>query len=643
MSVFNLNDGVDALGQNIAAAEKARDSHLEVLDHQLGAYTSPWWRGSIAGDMPGYAPDNVYYEAVRTETPSMVFNAPRVRLNSRVFGLDKPVARMQKAINQWVLDTRYDEFLTMPATELQFCCPVTLTTLEPHPSLEIEVLDKDGKPTGEMKPAKRVVKSRISPRHYFYDPDANHKAETEFEGHKYKIDLERLKDEAREDAKLDDDDPMKRGWILSEVEGLTAETGVEEFRKHKPDHDIPDRNEVVLYDVWLRNYEESDHPGAKEMCFGSVVTLAYQGTGERGTAGVFTQVSTVEPYYGHPEGPYNMLTIHYVPDDVYGLAPAIASEGEARDLNRHARGASDSAARYKRLILCDNTDPDFAEKVQVGEHDLVLPIEGIEKGKVMSVEIGGITEQNLAYLQLARERYDRTRGSSETNRGQAPRDTTATASALAQQAADIGTDYQKLRFTQFVRRDLEGVLVYFWKEKDIRVSLGPDAAQELGIPTLAELVEQGVPLDQIMALDEQDMVMTPGSRLYYAGGEDEVEWGDLALEIEPMSMEHSSEGLSQRRALEMFQIVMQVAQAAPAMPHVRWEEVLDKLGDAMNVPELGTLLDLRSLPPMPPAQPQGGFPAPGAPVKIAPPPSDRGTGPAGVQMGGFLSSLAGAQ
>ena len=56
-------------------------------------------------------------------------------------------------------------------------------------------------------------------------------------------------------------------------------------------------------------------------------------------------------------------------------------------------------------------------------------------------------------------------------------------------------------------------------------------------------------------------------------------------------MERTTEGTHQKRAFEMFQMVTQTAPMIPQMPFVDWESVFKKVGDAINVPELSSLID----------------------------------------------------
>ena len=504
--------------EEITAAELAMTQRLSAMAPMRRGYVSPFFKsesGQHSEERIDYAPENHAFSMVRFYVPSIAFNAPRIRLNSRVYGTDQAVTELQYAINTWVIDSDYGEFLIQPATEMLFGPAITLTTREDHPTLELE----DG------SPAKRMVKSRVSPNNYFRDPASlDGRMGARYEGHRYPTDLNSLLDAAKDDLKKPEGE--REGWIPQAIEGLAVNAGIEEYRKHGDNPPvIPDREEVLIYEVFYKDYEDDDHPGSKEGFHGTILTLGV-GVGDDGDGPAGARfIKDPRPFYGHPEGPYTCCETFFVPDDPYGLSMLVATEGQNRDLNRHARGSSDAAARYKRLILVDNTAPDFVEKVRDGEHDLVLPVEGLGKNKVQEVEIGGITDQNLAYLELDRDRLDRVSGMSDIARGVATGGgKKATESALAEQNADIGVDYVRQRWLHFVRKDLEKVLYPFWKDPKMRVLLGPEAAKELGVPTVEDAEAQGVPPEQIQVGVEGGVILrgeraraAPGARLPVPG------------------------------------------------------------------------------------------------------------------------------
>ena len=130
----------------------------------------------------------------------------------------------------------------------------------------------------------------------------------------------------------------------------------------------------------------------------------------------------------------------------------------------------------------------------------------------------------------------------------------------------------------------------------------------------------------------------------FQGGDERVDFSELALEIEPMSTERTTQAMQQRRMMEVFQLVANVAQLVPQMPYVRWQELLNKMGDALNIPDLGNLIDFDQVGGSQPSQMPGGqMPVQGGIAQIPAPGGGQGMGLPGAQSGGMQSGLLGAQ
>ena len=70
---------------------------------------------------------------------------------------------------------------------------------------------------------------------------------------------------------------------------------------------------------------------------------------------------------------------------------------------------------------------------------------------------------------------------------------------------------------------------------------------------------------------------------------------DLDIDVEAYSMERVSEALLQRRSIELLQVIGNVSQAVVQAPHVDWKQVLQVVGNAMNMPNLGDMIDMRAV------------------------------------------------
>lgn len=558
--------------EEVQTAERATAARLSSWDELVGKYVGPFYERSSDNSSEHYDPENHAYEMVRFYMPQLAWSNPRVRVKSRLYGADRAALKIQHVVNQWVQDHYYGEFLLGPVADSLFGYGVTLT----------ERVESDWLELGEGKPAMTVKKSRISPRRYFSDPLVVDRDEERFRGHFWVMD----KDAAIEMAEEGQDE----GWDPEIVRNLV--TGVDTDRLHRPKQwrDRVDREEIVFCDIWDRE----DQRGKKEDGYnGSLVTLAV-GQGDGGESYAEFPRET-QAAFCPPWGPYTLYDIYPVPDRTGRLAPLVATTAQVRDWNRHARGVSDSAARYKRLILVDSENPDLVEQVRDEQHDEVIPVAGLEKDSVIGQEVGGISEQNLVYLQVAKERVERVSGMSEAQRGQVQGQATATEAAIAAAAGDLGTEFVKLQIQRAVRRDLLAIAWYLNHDDEFAQVLGPDAAEKV-LP----LDEEGQPLveekddDGETVVDANgDPVMRPledGEMALVTGGDPEIPLEELALELEPMSMERTTNAQNQRRVMEAFQFSIQAAQAKLMIPGFDADSLAQAAGEAMNFPSLGEVI-----------------------------------------------------
>ena len=88
----------------------------------------------------------------------------------------------------------------------------------------------------------------------------------------------------------------------------------------------------------------------------------------------------------------------------------------------------------------------------------------------------------------------------------------------------------------------------------------------------------------MMQLGEVDPIFT--------GGDVDGDYDDLLMQIDPYSMERTSEVVLQRRAIEVVQLIGNIAPLFAQAPWVDWPTVMGMLGQTMNIPSLGSIIDL---------------------------------------------------
>jgi hypothetical protein len=531
----------------IESAERYRDSHLEHYGDLMKDYVGPMYGGL---DVEEFAPENHVYEYLSLTVPRLIHDNPKVRVTSR-----RPVSQgdvamaIEHGINRWVRDTNVRGVIQRAAYDTLLTYGVVLTSQAPMPGQDPQANYKSYWPNCY----------RISPKRFLIDPVAISVPEARYMGHMWVRDKEDL----LEDAKLDP------SWNSDVIENLAESWEHDDLGKARSrDREVPERHEVVAYDLWVPEIELKDSPGPEFGFHGTIFTIAAGGDhyGEKDSSKA-DFIREPRPYYGPPTGPYTMYGAYYVPDSPYPLSPLMASTGQMNELNDHIRSASASAANYKRLILVDAKNKKLVQDVKSQPHDYVVPVEGLDNDSVIQMELGGITNQQVSYIQMARDRLDRNSGIHDAMRGNITGGATATEVSIAEGSSTMRLAYIRQQFQESVRNTLMKVAWFMHNDDRVAFPLGADAADQLGM----------------------------GEPWFVGGMDDSGAFDDLELEVDAYSMERVNEGLRQRRAMEAFQIITQVAQAMPQMPYVDWNGMLDKLGDSMNMPDLSGLVDSEML------------------------------------------------
>tara|TARA_R110001583_G_scaffold104488_2_gene251865 strand:+ start:2001 stop:3206 length:1206 start_codon:yes stop_codon:yes gene_type:complete len=357
------------------------------------------------------------------------------------------------------------------------------------------------------------------------------------------------------------------GWNLDVVNRLTADTGTEDYYDRRDSRDTPTRNEVVGYEIWVPEIELDESPGAEEGFHGTIYTLTVGQAGSGDGEGEADYIRDPRPYYGPKTGPYSFYGAYYVPDSSYPLSPIMASLGQADELNAHVVSAARSAAQYKRLILVDSKSKKLMQDVKSQPDNFVVPVEGLDRDRVIPIELGGITNQQVNYIQMARERLDRNSGIHDVMRGNISGNATATEVATADASSSIRIDHLKRQFAKATEMMMGRAAWYLWNDERVFFPLGAESAQELGM----------------------------GEPFFQGGGQPPESFDDIELEVDSYSMERTNEAMQQRRAMETLQIVSNVASAMPQAPYVDWERLLKQVGDSLNMPDMANLIDRQAL------------------------------------------------
>ena len=533
------------LYSEIQAAERYRDAHLEHYRDVINEYVGPAGPNGERGES---APDNHVYEYLSLTIPRIIHDNPRVEARTRrPQSQGQSASALEHGLNRWIRDTDVRGTLIRVAYDMLISFGATITTQEPSGRHD---------PRSDFMPYWPQC-YRIPPKRLIIDPMALSFDQARYVGHMWIRDKEDLLDEARDG----------NGWDVDAIEHLAADAGTEGYYEQNRGRDVPTRNEVVCYDLWVPEVELDDSPGSESGFHGTIYTITVGQTGGESDPDKVGYIREPRPYYGPKTGPYTFFGTYYVPDSAYPLSPIMASLGQADELNAHVRSAARSAAQYKRLILVDSKSKKLMQDVKSQPDNFVVPVEGLDRDRVIPIELGGITNQQVNYIQMARERLDRNSGIHDVMRGNISGTATATEVATADASSSIRIDYLKRQFVRATEQMLYRSGWYLWNDDRVFFPIGGEAAQQMGM----------------------------GEPYFQGGGEPPSSYDDIELEVDAYSMERTNEAMQQRRALEALQVVSNVAAAMPQAPYVNWEALLKQVGDSMNMPGMAQLIDKQAL------------------------------------------------
>lgn len=465
--------------------------------------------------------------------PRIVHDNPRVRVASAMPVTQRLlVPAMQAALNRWC------QMVDLRTTNERFAMDMILgwgvSYITNVPVDSMRPWDGDG----PYLPRDY----RISPDFFIVDPQCDHIEEARYMGHVWFCDKDDLVKRASHDPTYD----------KAAVEAVGTSDAIRfDHRSDKPQRD---RRQVAIYDVWVpeihqQETEEWDKAKGDAKVNGTLYTIARWGDGAN-------FIRKPRPYYGPRSGPYTVMGAYSVPECPWPLSPLVAVQQQIVTANVTAVAQEQAIRKYRRFVVGD-----AKQMTDVNGS----PMEDMFEGTAQTTgtfEIGGMTPQHVAAAQATFERLDRALGMSDAMRGNITGDGTATEAAIAQGAANARMAHVIRNFTEATAKRLRKVAWYLYHDKRVKMNL-------------PQIKEAGL------------------GEAVFTGGVNEGSFEALDIQIEPYSMERTTEALMQKRTQDAIQVALMVAQAAAANPVIGVEggkTILQQYGAAVNLPFLADLI-----------------------------------------------------
>jgi hypothetical protein len=534
---------LDVSAQNLwdesESAITFREKHTDLSESMIKAFAGPRFRTDWTPDSEQH--ENHAFEWVTNMVPNLVFTNPQVEIKSDELEPEHPVLKATEAgLNAWIRAVNLADVLDEVAVDLQFDFGVLLITLESVPSPDGSAYQFSDMPSALMPqpPYLRPRCYRLSPRRFFMDPQATSRRHPRYMGHDSIEDKQALIDA----KKLDGEARYDEAAIKSLAADDMVDDALNKLGQHPGTHRVT-RNQIVVREIYVPET-------------GMIYTLAASGP----TAGSDTKpeakfIRKPRPYVGPVTGPYVLFGLHIIPDQLYPLPPLAPVNDLMEEINAHSGQASEDAGAAKKLIVTDG-DPKLTKAITSEASGTVVSIPQFS-GRAQAVEIGGVSQGTMDYIQFLRDRLDRISGITDAVSGNI---TGATAEEIhtAQANRNVRIRKAQSRFRSCVVDALRVVLFHLWHNPRV--------------------------VFPVQITDEKTGQAFVGE---FRGGPgpdgDPLSYEALRVEIEPYSMEAVDQAVLQMRMEKAVVQVMGSAQNMVMQPWIRWRQLVDDQFEVLNI------------------------------------------------------------
>lgn len=551
--------------KEISIAEQERDSHMGAIKGMVRRGHGPAFRAQSDGKDDMEALENHYHMLASALLPELVIDNPRVKADSHLrmlheedpeTGISEQEA-FESACNRWTRDEFMDEVLLDFANDgiyFQGCLHVSQEELKVSAATRKQMGLKEGQ--RPMKPKMRA----LEPDMVFWDAGATDIRDVRFMGHKYPMDWDDLMEMAKEEGE-------GKGWNLDAIKDLKNEAGTKDKGSDK--HPELDRQQVMVYEIHVPEWEVEDSPGPDKGFHGALLTLAYGGSGDGAKKAVFLR--DPQPFFGPEFGCYFPWGAHPVMGDTYKASPLVIIEQQAKNLNDLVRAFSLAARKAKSGVAVTGMAGDVAEALKEFEQSGVFKVDAVEdlRSAFSEFTIGGPPDGLAEFILTERDRLERVSGLPDVRRGSTSSGASATEVALADSAASKRVDALKKAYQRAVNKAFRAVAWYMLQDERSRYVLMPDTVER----------------------------MTPGTEVnWWMPPTPTIPFEAWDLEIEAYSMSRENEGLHQKRLLEFMGVYLQMVPLAIQAPDAApWGDMAEDLAKALNLPRIQVKLNEQGL------------------------------------------------
>jgi len=490
------------------------------------------------GEGPGHEqPENRPASWVARIIGAVASANPRVWIRSRKGASGAAEAKLRElALNVWIRQTNFVAQELLACIDCMFGFAVWLIGMK-----DDSVAARYGEQIDNRKSRQLPAAVRLAPERFFWDQEAEAPEACRLQGHQYQMDY---------------DDALKVPFfdaaVIQEMgpdDTTMPETGFARAKKNGR------QKRITLWDVYVPEQR-------------AIMTVSPQAHSKG-------YIRKPTAFDGSRRGPYVWSGIYPVPGQPVPLSPMAQAFEQLDNKDRHERAAAKEASSLRRGVIVGSANPEIEAKImKMGINSITL-IPGFTKEMLAQVDLGGTSPARLQYNQMLDDRLDRQMGDSATYSGAMEKsNVTATQIQTTQGNADSKTSFIEGQFT--------GSLVDVLTRVAVNLTKNPTVSLPIEFPTNDAGMDERITEQAGAAGIAPEQI-----GIAYAGGENDDFERDYELQIEPNSTRRVDPAIEGQRVMQNFDLI--VSRVIPAMqqyPWLKWEDLLDDLGQGLNIPDL---------------------------------------------------------
>jgi len=527
-----------ALALEVTRAEDFRRKHTTRSREIMKRYIGNWYRQDVTAEPTS---ENLIASYIAFMLPELSFRKPVVKVSALRPVSHKQIADfMQMGLNSWIGSSNLGEEHQDIVRDMLMGYGVAKVGIEPRDGYMESPLPNYGRLTPFV--------CRVPPDQLILDPGCEIPALARFVGDCYWKDLDDLINhpERWDPAQIE----IVKTWAASDGSGKS--TSIERAVNLGI---TGDRKRVMLVDLWIPET-------------GELVTLV---KGEE-KADTKDMILRREKYEGPRTGPYQIFGAYRVAGDPYPISPLQYCMEQFEEMQGHINAGSEAAETFKKFVMVESSQVDLQNAVMTAKNGSVVAVRGLSAASMQQVELGGANADQLQYVAILRDRFDRVLGLGDAQRGRAAGGT-ATEANIVQSNVDGRTDWLIQQVITGTENVMGKVGWYLFYNPNVAISVSQ-------VQTVT---------DPITGMQSQK----PFEGLFIGGvqpGQEDADWLDFNLNIVVNSMKRPNQGQELAQAMQIMSLAPQAVQMMVQMPmlNVRW--ILNNIGEAMDIENLADLL-----------------------------------------------------